>query len=194
MFQTYRKLIIALGIILGIPLFVLMCCDVSITHVGDVMLETAETETESVDPMDVTALELFDTEKGLTIKMSSEMEENKSGDHTVYYFSDACMVSVKMIGFEELVEAGTGSKRTTLEEYVKMVEDGNENITFTTDSYGNVSTTYTAEGDDDESFAYYATVRKGSNAFWMINFACMEDTKDFYIPQFELWGSTIEVQ
>ena len=194
MFQKYRKLFIALGIIIGIPLFVLMCCDVSITRVGDVVLEETETELESVDSMDVTSLELFDTEKGLTIKMSPAMEENKSGDHTVYYFSDACMVSVKMIGFEELVEAGTGSEKTTLEEYVKMVEEGNENITFTTDSYGNLSTTYTAEGDDDESFAYYVTVRKGSNAFWMVNFACMEEMKDVYIPQFELWGSTIEVQ
>jgi hypothetical protein len=46
-----------------------------------------------------------------------------------------------------------------------MVEGGNENITFTTDSYGNVSTTYTAEGDDDESFAYYATVRKVQTRF-----------------------------
>ena len=191
MFQKYKKLIIALIVVAAIPLLVLMCCDISVKPAG----ETDETETveETVDPLDPAGLVAFDTEKGLTINMSADMEEERSGDHTVYYFSEDCMVSVKMIGFEELVEAGTGDAKTTLEEYIQMVEDANENITFTTDSYGNPCTTYSAEGDKG-TFAYYVTVRKGSDAFWMINFACPEADKAFYVPQFELWGSTIEVK
>ena len=46
MFQKYKKLIIALLVIASLPLIVLMCCDVSITRVGDVSLEETETETE----------------------------------------------------------------------------------------------------------------------------------------------------
>ena len=190
MIKKYRKLFIALAVIFAIPVLVLLCCDISVKDANETEEETV---VETVDPLDETALVLFDTGKGLTIKMSSEMEENKSGDHTVYYFSDNCMVSVKMIAFEELEEAGTGNAKSTIEDYIGMVEESNENIAFTKDSYGNSCTMYSVEGDD-MNLAYYVTVRKGSEAFWMINFSCYEEEKAMRYEQFELWGSTIEVQ
>ena len=56
-----------------------------------------------------------------------------------------------------------------------------------------VSTTYEAS-DDKVDMIYYATVRKGSDAFWMINCSGLLEEQEMRIPQFELWGSTISVQ
>lgn len=191
MFEKHRKLIIALIVVVALPVLVLLCCDITVTKVD----ETSETESvaETADLLDASALELFDTGKGLTIKMSAEMEEDKSGDLSVYYFAEGLMVSVKKVPFDELVEAGTADANSTVEDYIQVIEDGNEDITFTTDSYGNPSTTFSAESDG-VALVYYVTVRKGSDAFWMINFAGLEEEKDIRYPQFELWGSTIEVQ
>lgn len=190
MLQKYRKLIIALAVIFAIPVLVLLCCDITVKEAGETEEETV---IETVDPLDENALELFDTGKGLTIKMSSDMKEEKAGDFSVYYFAEGLMVSVKKVPFEELKEAGTLDAHSSIEDYVKMVEDANENITFTTDSYGYLSTTYEAS-DDKVDMIYYATVRKGSDAFWMINCSGLLEEKEVRIPQFELWGSTIEVQ
>lgn len=184
-----KRLLIGLLSIFVLAVVVLFCCDITITEEG----ETKETEVvETVDPLDKSALELFDTGKGLTIKMSSDMEEERAGDLSVYYFAEDCMVSVKKVPFDELVEAGTANADSTIEDYIKLIEDSNENITFTTDSYGHPSTTYSAESDG-VNVAYYVTVRKGSDAFWMINFSCLEEEKETRYPQYELWGSTIEV-
>ena len=193
MFQKHRKLIITLAVIFAIPVLILLCCDISVRKVDENEETETETVVETVDPLDASALELFDTGKGLTIKMSSEMKEEKSGDHSVYYFAEGLMVSVKKVPFEELKEAGTLDADSSIEDYVQMVEDANENIAFKTDSYGNLSTTYEAS-DDKVDMIYYATVRKGSDAFWMINCSGLLEEQDIRIPQFELWGSTISVQ
>lgn len=187
-----QRLLIGLISIFVLAVLVLFCCDITVTKVDESSGNKTESTGESKEPLDVSSLELFDTGKGLTIKMSTEMEENKSGDHSVYYFSDNVMVSVKMVNFQELVDAGTGSGDSTIEDYVKIIEDNNENIAFTTDSYGNPSTTYSVE-DKKGNLFYYATVRKGSEAFWLINFSCMEEEQEEMLPQFELWASTIEV-
>ncbi|WP_405322142.1 hypothetical protein [Frisingicoccus sp.] len=188
-----KRLIIGLVSIFVLAVLVLFCCgDLTITKIDETSKDTEESIDESVDVLDEASLELFDTGKGLTIKMGSGMKENKNGDHSVYYFADNVMVSVKMVGFEELEEDGTGSADSSIEDYIKIIEDNNENIAFTTDSYGNPSTTYTVEDKKNDLF-YYATVRKGSEAFWLINFSCLEEEKDARLPEFELWASTIEV-
>ena len=181
-------IVIVVLIILGILIFFLTS-EITV----DVAVSETEETGETRDPMDESSLVLFNTGKGLTLKMSPDVEEHKNGDHSVYYFSEECMVSVKMVGFEELEEDGTGNADTTLEEYIKIVESNNEDITFTEDDYGNPSVVYSAE-KDKERFTYYSTVRKGSEAFWLVNFSCMEEDQDKMLPQFELWGSTITVK
>ena len=59
MFQKYRKLIIALAIIFAIPVFVLLCCDISVRKVDENEETETETVVETVDPLDASALELF---------------------------------------------------------------------------------------------------------------------------------------
>lgn len=186
--KKHRNLIIVIVCIIAVIAFVLINFDISVTKVDDA---ADETETEVI--LDEDALVEFDTKKGLTIKMPADIEEYKSGDYSVYYFSEECMVSVKEVRFEELEAAGTGDANTTLEEYMAIVEESNENIKFTEDSYGNPSVMYSAE-NDDEAFAYYSTVRKGSEAFWLVNFSCMEEDKEALYPQFEFWASTITVK
>lgn len=188
--KKHRNLWIVIICIVAVIAFVLINFDISVTKVEDAESEN-ESETEIM--LDEANLVIFDTEKGLTIKMPENIEEYKSGDHSVYYFSEECMVSVKQVMFEELEEAGTGDADTTLEEYIAIVEESNENIQFSKDSYGNWSVTYSSESDD-EKFAYYSTVRKGSEAFWLINFSCMEEDKEVLYPQFEFWANTIEVK
>lgn len=185
--KKYRKLGIVLICIVAVIAFVLLNFDISVTKVDETEVES---ETELV--LDEAALVEFDTEKGLTIKMPETIEEYKSGDHSVYYFSEECMVSVKQVTFDELEEAGNGDADTTLEEYIAIVEESNSDITFSQDSYGNPAVMYSAE-NDDEAFAYYSTVRKGSEAFWLVNFSCMEEDKEVLYPQFEFWANTIKV-
>ena len=119
-----KHIIVIVGlIILGILIFFLTS-EITV----DVAVSETEETGETRDPMDESSLVLFNTGKGLTLKMSPDVEEHKNGDHSVYYFSEECMVSVKMVGFEELEEEGTGNADTTLEEYIKIVESNNDNL------------------------------------------------------------------
>ena len=50
---------------------------------------------------------------------------------------------------------------------------------------------YTAESDGD-TFKYFAAVFKGSDAFWLVQFACDVEEYDGYKSYFISWAKTVE--
>ena len=97
MFQKHRKLIITLAVIFAIPVLILLCCDISVRKVDENEETETETVVETVDPLDASALELFDTGKGLTIKMSSEMKEEKAGDLRCIFICADCRSVIRIV-------------------------------------------------------------------------------------------------
>lgn len=183
-----QRMIIGLLSIFVLAVLVLFCCDIKITRVD----ETKETIEEGTEDTKVSELELFDSGIGLSIKMSDFMEENKSGDNYVYYFSDDVMVSIKKISFEELEKNGSGDSNTSLEAYASMVEEGKPDVHFEFENE-RAATTYTAE-DKKGEYSFFVTLRKGKDAFWMINYSCVLEDADEMKPQFEKWDQTVKLQ
>lgn len=50
---------------------------------------------------------------------------------------------------------------------------------------------YTAE-NDGETFKYFAAMYKGSDAFWLVQFACDESAYEEYKPYFIDWAKSVE--
>ena len=147
---------------------------------------------DEVPAPDYTGLTRVDPGAGLAISMSADMKRTPNESFALFYTSEHCMVSALREDFELLGSVGIGSADMTVEEYISIVETNN-GMTFSPDLYGNPAAVYENEVSGS-TFVYYSTVRKGSDAFWLVSFACLAAERETYLPQFMLWGSSIEVQ
>lgn len=147
---------------------------------------------DEADGPDYSTLPLNDPGVGLTIRMAPEMTLTKNNSFDMFYTSEHCLMTAVREGFDVLAASGAGDADTTLEEYIGIVERIN-GVTFETDAYGNPFATYVSE-IDGKNFTYYFTVRKGSDAFWLVNFACPESEQGTWLPQFALWANSIRVK
>ncbi len=126
--------------------------------------------------------------------MMAGMEAGEAEGVDVFYSADDCMMSALREGFDVFASVGLDGEATTLEEYAALVEQaGGLTTSFETDGNGNPFMTYTSVVDGNDIF-YYATLRKGTDAFWVVNFACMDAQQAEYLPQFEQWSNSIVVE
>ncbi len=146
---------------------------------------------DEVDGPDYSKLPVFESASGLSIRMSADMKSEKNENFAAFYHSDTCMLTGLRESFEMLEDAGVCDENTTLEEYIKIIEQNN-GIKFEPDSYGNMSACY--ENDvNGQTFFYYSTVRKAPDAFWLLSFACKESEQKTYLPRFEMWANSVRV-
>lgn len=94
--------------------------------------------------------------------------------------------------FEAFEAFGYDPEAMTLDEYAALVAQANTQFggEFEKDANGNYAVTYTSTVGET-TFYYHATVVKGTNAFWVITFACYEADSDTYADQFVNWANTI---
>lgn len=130
---------------------------------------------------------------GFTITLTEDFYEKELISFTNYYASTGAIVTALKEEFTTLELVGIDSK-SSLEDYAKAVEaNNNGNYELKMNEKSNyLSFTYNATISGKEYY-YYAVVKKGSDSFWLINFACFDDEKDQYQPKFEEWASTIKV-
>lgn len=137
---------------------------------------------------------VYDNGSGLTIRMAEGMEEDELEGYAMFYYGESCMMTALKETFEEFESVGYDAENSSLEDYCEIVKEANGlDFPFEKDSYGYPYISYINEVDGN-NFTYYTTVRKGSDAFWLVTMACLEDEEELWLPQFEEWGSTITVE
>lgn len=131
---------------------------------------------------------------GLTINLPKDLKEETLEGFNYYLYGSNFMFSALKEDFGLFDQLGIDANNTTVEDYGALIQQFNElEEGFEADGYNNLCITYTSEVDGEEYF-YYTTVRKGTDAFWLVTFSSYNDEKDIYQPLFEKWANTIVVE
>ena len=110
---------------------------------------------------------------------------------TVYYEGQKTLFMGLKETFESLSLVGL-SKNSTVEEYAEAVIKNNKADYEIQKDDDLVYFTYEKESNG-KKYYYLSALVKGSDAFWLTNFACNESDKDKYKSKFIKWAKTIKV-
>ncbi len=129
---------------------------------------------------------------GISINMPSGFTESEDVNFTVFMSSQKAMFTALKESFTVLEPIGLNSE-SSLAEYAEVLKKTNG---FDNDfiKEGNfMYNTYTREVNN-QTFFYVGVVYKSNDAFWLINFACLDEDKDTYKPKFIEWAKTVEFE
>ncbi len=137
---------------------------------------------------------MYSNGTGLTITMPEGMESFSADGFSMAYHADDVMMSAVRENFSDYTELELNLEAMSIDEYAQLTQEINGlEHTFAADTSGNLFVTYCAN-IDGQNYFYYSTVRKGSDAFWVVTFACPEKHSEEYIKAFEEWSASIVVQ
>lgn len=138
-------------------------------------------------PVDTEGMKEYTMECGLTFFGPSGLKEEATEAMAGYMKSSYHLV---MVIRED--KAGTVLENATVEEYAGMLAQSNGLTPFVTDRYGNLATTYTAEGyeEDKEDFFYYVTVKEGTDCIWLIQIVCPVSLSTVSADDMARWSAT----
>lgn len=125
---------------------------------------------------------------GMSITLTSEFVEKEIVSQTVYYESR----SVIVMALKEEFSAYPGVADYSLERYTNMTISGNNLDAQYQQREGQNYLYFSYQrSSSGKTFYYLATTHKMSDAFWLIQFACVAEDKDKYSEQFLQWADTI---
>lgn len=138
-------------------------------------------------PVNTDGMEKYTMACGLTFFGPGGLKEEETEAMAGYMKSGYHIV---MVIREE--KTGTVLENATAEEYAAMLADSNGLDPFVTDRYGNLATTYTAAGyeEDKEDFFYYVTVKEGADCIWLIQIVCPVSLSDEGADEMAQWSAT----
>jgi len=136
---------------------------------------------------------VYDDGTGISVVMPEGMAPFTADGFVMAYSADEVMMSAVREGYDDYAELELNLEAMSTEEYAELTQSVNGlKNSFAADEQGNLFVTYTANIDSVDYF-YYSTIRKGSDAFWVITFACAEEQQEKYFPAFEEWSGSITV-
>lgn len=137
---------------------------------------------------------LYDNGVGLTITMQEGMTYFEADGFAMALTDEECMMSAVRDDYAQYSELGYDLEAMSSEEYAALTAQVNSlEQDFTPDSNGNLHVSYTNTVDGSDYY-YYCVVFKGSDAFWMVTFACLEEYREEYSDLFVQWSGSIIVQ
>lgn len=138
--------------------------------------------------------ETYTAEEGFSITMSKGFYKKDMIAFTAYWESSYAIVTTLKENFSDLGALGIGAS-ATLGEYMQVI--------ITVNNYTGKEIQNSADGKfvyftyeatvSGRDYFYLATAAKGSDSFWLTNFACETKNKDKYQEKFLSWAATIEV-
>lgn len=136
----------------------------------------------------------YTSDQGISITMEDGMEEKTQSGASVYYEGKKALAVIIKENFADFQTYGIDTDAYTIEKYESLIKQAN-GLTddFEVDENGNPYLTYEQTVSGAQGF-YFVTVKKGTDAFWVITFACAEDDSEDYLPKFKQWSDSIEVQ
>ncbi len=125
---------------------------------------------------------------GMSITLTSAFHEKELAAYTSYYESaDALVLTLK-----EEFSLLSGMENKSVSQYTDMVLENNkfsaEKLTREGKAYMYFTYEKTVNGKD---FYYLATTHKSSDAFWLIQFACVKEDKEKLTEDFLGWADTV---
>ncbi|MDO4377928.1 MAG: DUF5105 domain-containing protein [Erysipelotrichia bacterium] len=133
------------------------------------------------------------SKSGLSIELPAGLEDDSDEYYDLFLYNDDYAFMAIKESFDLFTENEYDPNTMSIDDYCKMIVDINElNDQFEKDSYNNPYMAYINEVEG-ENYYYYTTVRKGSDAFWIVTFYTFAAQKDNYASQFEQWANTIVV-
>ena len=133
-------------------------------------------------------------DEGFSITLTGDFTESSYINFKHVYISNNCAVYVTRETFETLDTVYEDSENMTKEQYANIVIQNNDVLATVShdEEYDFVCFNYTKKVNGDW-FYYFAVIDKGPDAFWMCQFACMNDAKEKLIQKMKKWASTISV-
>ena len=127
---------------------------------------------------------------GMTVTLTDEFRESNAQPYTVVYDSK----NVAVFALREAFTLAAGFEDYTLEQYADLVIQANklglaevktdEGLTYFTYSFTNPET--------KDVYQYYSYVYKTDDAFWLVQFATLDNNVEKYAPQITEWAKSVE--
>lgn len=126
---------------------------------------------------------------GMTITLADNFEEMDYEGFTRCYESK----SVAVLTLKEAFTLMPGLEDYTLEEYAELVLNANGmTMSDLKEQDGILYFSYIAEGSSGQDYYYVATLHKGNDGFWLIQFATPATNESKLHDQFIDWAETVK--
>ncbi len=125
---------------------------------------------------------------GATITLTDAFTEQSLVTQTAYYVSLKSIVTTLKEDFSSF--QGTEYENMTLNQYANLVLTANSLTAAVAEEDGLLYFTY-EKSTNGKEFKYYATVFKGPDAYWLIQFACEVNDFDDFLPDFQKWAKSV---
>jgi hypothetical protein len=140
--------------------------------------------------------ELDDTkvysDNGMSITLPNSFYKKELASVTNYYESEDAIVTALKESLTDLETIDITSD-SSLEDYTKKVLENNN---LDSEIYTGVNENYmyfTYEKETSgKDFYYMGVTYKSDDAFWLLNFACVDSNKSKYSDTFLTWANTVE--
>ncbi len=134
----------------------------------------------------------YESTSGISITLTDNFVEKEYITATYYLQSEnAIFIAVKE-NFDDLSYYTSVNSESSLIDYANVVISGN--LLTSTIKYQENLTYFTYNKSvSEKSFYYLAVVVKGTDAFWLCQFCCLDSTKEVYEQKFLEWAKTIVV-
>lgn len=130
---------------------------------------------------------------GFTITMDGSFYEKDLATSTFYYESFEAGVMGTKEYFKDLKDLGI-TENSSLKDYGDIISFVNEEEYDYIDLNDKIKYFTYEDSINDKDYFYVSAITKGSDAFWLITLFCEEKNKDQYLPKFEKWLNTVEVE
>ena len=137
----------------------------------------------------------YTSDAGITLTLPSDFVEKD----VVNYTYTLANLEVTMMALKEeftlYQNAGISPDTVSLKDYASLVITANKLPEDTEISESDGLTSFTYENDaNGKTYFYYATVFKGSDAFWLVQFGCDSKNQDEYKTTFVDYAKTVVVK
>lgn len=137
--------------------------------------------------------EVLFSEEGMSIILTDAFEELSTQLYAACYDSEDVAVFVVKDEFS----ANNSFSGLALDEYAELVHSSY--LAYSPADVEKIEGITCIEyrsyiENDNITYVYLTTLFKGSDAFWQIQFSCMEEKYEEYKPQFIRWAKTVETQ
>ena len=143
------------------------------------------TEGEFV-PADTTGLELYDLGCGISMYAVPGLETLEIEGYAAVLVGETTTIMVIQDS-----KAEYGLYGMTVEEYASFYVDGELITGFETDACGNTATGFLSQGDDGNTYFYYAVAKNTADNFYFIQLACDQNAAMSMAGEFAQWCATI---
>lgn len=128
---------------------------------------------------------------GMTITLTDDFQEKEIVSQTATYYTDEYMVVALKEEFSLFQQAGLQTD-ITLEDYAGLIRQNNGILSTSSAVSEEDGVTYFKYEKEvnGKNISYMATVFKGSDAYWLIQFACETQYFEQSSAQFLKWAKT----